>query len=241
MADRDAERVRAARTALLAVLGCLVVVLVAWAAIIGPQQVFDGPGPTPSSLTTTPTTDEPLDDEYRKEAEDIVRSSEVPLWLKVVVWAFEVAVLLGLVLLVLLVARALRDAWNRRTARALEERIAADVEALNAPDVAREAVTRGARAQDEALESGSPRNGIVAVWHTLEKQAAASGLRRPSETPAEFVLRLLDLAQADPGTVTELAELYREARFSDHPMGEDDRRRAHELLAHIRTGREVGR
>jgi hypothetical protein len=165
----------------------------------------------------------------------------VPLWLKLVVWAFELAVLLGLVLLVLLVARALRDAWQRRTTRAAGERIEADIDALDAPDLAREAVSGGARAQDDALESGSPRNGIVAVWHTLEKQAAASGLRRqPSETPAEFVLRLLDLAQADPHSVTELAELYREARFSDHPMDESRRRRAQELLAQIRTRREVG-
>ena len=32
---------------------CLLVTLVAWAALIGPSQVFTGPGPSPSSATTT--------------------------------------------------------------------------------------------------------------------------------------------------------------------------------------------
>ena len=42
--------------AVLAVLGsCVLVVLVAWASVIGPSDVFSGPGPTPSTETTTTT------------------------------------------------------------------------------------------------------------------------------------------------------------------------------------------
>ena len=41
---------------------------------------------------------------------------------------------------------------------------------------------------------------------------------------------MLDLVGADPGAVTELADLYREARFSDHPMTDDHRQAALEAL-----------
>ena len=37
---------------------------------------------------------------------------------------------------------------------------------------------------------------------------------------------MLDLVGADHGAVGQLADLYREARFSDHPMTEDHRQEA---------------
>ena len=53
------------------------------------------------------------------------------------------------------------------------------------------------------------------------------------ETSSEFALRLLDLAEADPRAVADLAALYREARFSDHRLDEPARERARTALAAI--------
>ncbi|HQR27809.1 MAG TPA: DUF4129 domain-containing protein [Nocardioides sp.] len=94
-----------------------------------------------------------------------------------------------------------------------------------------------AAGQRDLLEEGAPRNAIVACWHRFEQQAALAGVRRrPAETSSEFTLRVLDLVDADPAAVTTLAGLYREARFSGHPMGEDHRRRALAALDAVHHG-----
>jgi hypothetical protein len=53
---------------------------------------------------------------------------------------------------------------------------------------------------------------------------------RQSDTPDEFVRRVLESAQVRPAPLRELAELYREARFSAHPMTETDRAAARTAL-----------
>jgi hypothetical protein len=45
---------------------------------------------------------------------------------------------------------------------------------------------------------------------------------------------MLDRAGADSAAVTRLAELYREARFSEHELGEPDRQAALAALTTIR-------
>ena len=66
-------------------------------------------------------------------------------------------------------------------------------------------------------------------------QGERAGLpRRASETSSEYALRILDLADADTVPVSRLAELYREARFSDHPITEEHRSEALTALAAIR-------
>jgi hypothetical protein len=53
---------------------------------------------------------------------------------------------------------------------------------------------------------------------------------------------VLHLVGADPGAVARLADLYREARFSDHPMTDTHRRKALEALDAIqRSVRVPGR
>ena len=86
----------------------------------------------------------------------------------------------------------------------------------------------------ELEEGGEPRNAIVACWHRFELQATRGGVRRkPWQTTSEFVLGVLDLVGADRGAVGRLADLYREARFSDHPMTDEHRRAALEALEEI--------
>lgn len=83
------------------------------------------------------------------------------------------------------------------------------------------------QAQFDALAHGEPRNAIVAAWLRLEDDVAAAGWpRHPAETSAEYTSRVLAAAGLAPEAVHTLAALYREARFSSHPLGEADRDRA---------------
>jgi hypothetical protein len=50
--------------------------------------------------------------------------------------------------------------------------------------------------------------------------------RTPDETPTEFTARVLRVLGASAAAASDLTGLFEIARFSDHPMDEDDRRRA---------------
>ncbi|MFM6849343.1 MAG: DUF4129 domain-containing protein [Terrabacter sp.] len=84
-----------------------------------------------------------------------------------------------------------------------------------------------AHARLRDLESGEPRNAIVAAWLDLEGSAAATGLPRlPAETSTEYTERVITVWAVDRERLADLAALYREARFSVHPLGEEHRTRA---------------
>lgn len=151
----------------------------------------------------------------------------------VLVQVFVVLIILGVLLLF---ALAVRDLLRRVTPRITGEGEAG----FASPDVPR-AVLEGADHGLEALERGAPRNAIVAAWVALEGAAGAAGLpRHPAETSTEYVTRVLRVWDVDPRSLAELAALYREARFSTHPLTEAHRRRAIAALATIRSdlGRE---
>ncbi|GAA2742545.1 hypothetical protein GCM10009868_12920 [Terrabacter aerolatus] len=77
------------------------------------------------------------------------------------------------------------------------------------------------------LETGEPRNAIVAAWLGLETSAAATGLPRlPAETSSEYTERVIGVWPVDSARLGDLGALYREARFSVHPLGESHRDRA---------------
>src|SRR5699024_2865718 len=89
-------------------------------------------------------------------------------------------------------------------------------------------------ARSSALAEGEPRNVVVRCWVALEDAAAASGLARdPAETAAEFTARFLDQWQVEARLTQELAELYREARFSRHPVTRASGERAVHLISRI--------
>ncbi len=84
-----------------------------------------------------------------------------------------------------------------------------------------------ARARLQDLESGEPRNAIVAAWLGLETSAAATGLPRlPAETSTDYTERVIGVWPVDSERLGDLAALYREARFSVHELGETHRDRA---------------
>lgn len=130
-------------------------------------------------------------------------------------------VLGGIALALLLAVVVLAIRVNRRRRRA-----APPESARKAPDRALLTDRRAAR-QARMLREGSPREAIIATWLDLERLVAAAGVpRRPSETSSELVVRVLDDREVPAAALTDLAALFREARFSTHEPTEALRERA---------------
>lgn len=151
-------------------------------------------------------------------------SLDLPAWVDAVLLVLFTMV--GMAVLVALAAVAWRERPRLRWRRTW--RGPADFEAL--PDVAA-AVVDEAAAQRVALLSGAPRNAIVRCWLRLEHDVAAVGLsRNAADTSAEFTERVLSRYAVDAEAIHELAGLYREARFSEHPLDESSRQAALDAL-----------
>ena len=130
-------------------------------------------------------------------------------------------VLGGIALALLLAVVVLAIRVNRRRRRA-----APPESAREAPDRALLTDRRAAH-QARMLRKGSPREAIIATWLDLERLVAAAGVpRRPSETSSELVVRVLDDREVPAAALTDLAALFREARFSTHELTEALRERA---------------
>ena len=126
---------------------------------------------------------------------------------------------IALTLLLAVVVLAIRANRRRRHAAPPES-------AREAPDRALLTDRRAAH-QARMLREGSPREAIIATWLDLERLVAAAGVpRRPSETSSELVVRVLDDREVPAAALTDLAALFREARFSTHELTEALRERA---------------
>lgn len=85
-----------------------------------------------------------------------------------------------------------------------------------------------------ALERGPVGDAIVACWVGLEDAAADAGTERlPSETSAELTERVLTEHRVTARTLHRLGELYREARYSRHALGDDVRDDARALFEQV--------
>lgn len=234
----------------------LFMVLVAWATLIGPDEVFTGPGTidrtfTPTARTCVPLPapdadgtvqepdnpeDLPLCDEPAAADDsdpDPVSQAPPPLWLKVLVWVFILTAAAVFLAVVVALVRLARDQVGPRRRRELRAEVAFST--LGDPARLASEIVAGSADQDALLRDGDPRNAIVAAWERFEVQGAAAGVGRERwETSSEYALRILDLVSADEGATQRLAALYREARFSEHPITEDRRAEALDALAVIR-------
>lgn len=84
------------------------------------------------------------------------------------------------------------------------------------------------------ITEGSPRNAIVAAWVRLEGAVHSERFpRRPEETPGELVERALAAYRLDREAIGRLAALYREARFSTHPITDEHRDDASACLSRL--------
>ena len=157
-------------------------------------------------------------EETRAAAEDPAEDTEEPqaadpaqVWR--VLGGIALALLLAVVVLAIRVIRRRRRAAPPESAR-------------EAPDRALLTDRRAAR-QARMLREGSPREAIIATWLDLERLVATAGVpRRPSETSSELVVRVLDDREVPAAALTDLAALFREARFSTHELTEALRERA---------------
>jgi len=245
MSQLPRPRVALVPVLLVAVVTGVALLVATLAASTGPTPVFDGSGPTPDRISTiapsetsTPTfSGEPESDVDRLLDE---RAGGSLTWVGTVVRGLLLTLIVGALLMTLVVYA--RRGRRRRAVSALEEAHDPHVETVEAFAAVSSALVEDAAQQDAALREGSPRNGIVAAWLRFEQQAAGAGAPREDwETSSEFTLRFLGSVRADPEATARLAGLYRVARFSDHPVSEDDRAAAAEALRGIRDGLAAGR
>ncbi|WP_134764525.1 DUF4129 domain-containing protein [Nocardioides sp. 1609] len=233
------QREGAPLVALLGATGVVLVLLLGvWAATAGPDDAFRSDGPDPDRITTSAPTAPPSTSAPAPPAADddgALDDSDAG-WLAVVLGG----VIFLAAALVVLAAVALAQSGLRRLRAPAPAPAPRDRRPDDDPDLTVvDAVTRDADVQREILATGgtTPRNAIVECWHRFEVQADRAGIpREPWETSSEFTLRLLDLAGADGHAVARLAELYREARFSEHEVGEEHRVAALEALRRIHQG-----
>jgi len=108
---------------------------------------------------------------------------------------------------------------RRRRARRAREAVV--------PDVAAQ-VGSGLRASLAELEhERDPRAAIQLAYVRMEESFGALELvRARDETPSEFTSRILRVLGAGAASASDLTGLFEVARFSDHELGEGDRRRA---------------
>ena len=207
-------------TVVVAVLTTVVLlVLLAWSAgngtplVSAPQGSFGEPRAESATvdLTAAPTTQADEDDDGR-----------------ITQWSFNLALALWLMALLTTVLIVVR--WlGRQRLEGLERREAAEEEELVA---LLEATSDEVRYQ--ALSEGDPRNAVVACWVALEEAVHRSGLTPDrSETAAELTQRVLGRWDVDPAAIATLSEVYREARFSRHPVSEEQRSIAVDALERI--------
>lgn len=134
----------------------------------------------------------------------------------------------GILVLLVFLARWL---WRQRPRRAVVVEGPPDTTPPGTPAAAADLATlaRGAAAAESILAAanGVPRELILRCWLALEEAAAASGAaRRPADSPTEFTGAVLRATRADPASVDTLLRLYHQARFSQHPISDDDVRSA---------------
>ncbi|MEM9606302.1 MAG: DUF4129 domain-containing protein [Actinomycetota bacterium] len=213
-----------ARTAGIAVAVTLVGILLAAVSTADGVGLWQAPEwePTPRELPQANPSDDTLEVVEEEIRED--DSSDLPRWVEAIITTMLIAAaVVGSIALLV-------QAWEARPRLRIRRpgRSDRDVEVL--PDVG-EAVTEDAERQRALLLDGSPRNAIVRTWLRLEQTVVDVGFERdPSDTATEFTERVLSRYSVEPGAITALAALYREARFSSHPIDEEMRTAAIDAL-----------
>jgi uncharacterized protein DUF4129 len=184
----------------------------------------------PSFIGSRPT-DNPLPSNGQESGPDDVPVSGIqqggvrisPTFVLVLTTSLVAIFAIGLLIL-LIVAR--------RNSRPEEPDLTTDVSGVGDPNkkwrtVLTVELRSAAEEQLAAIHLGTPRNAIVACWMALQEACLGAGLSPiVSETADEFTLRAIRGLDLDRRAVSALAALYREARFSDHVMGEHQRDQA---------------
>ena len=223
------------RTTLMGPVVALAMLFLAWSAASGPVPLIGG---SHNRIPTTPqeagsTNQGP--DSIDKAKDAAVQTRDLSLIGDILAWVVLGLLFVGITALVLW-------GWRHRW-RPGPKPAEIDFDVLPSDERAAAALDAEADALLEGLASGEPRNAIVRCWLRLEEMIGRSGLpRRRHETSTEYVVRVLHSLDLDPRAVGVLASLYREARFSEHELGESARVEATEALERLRAQlRALGR
>jgi hypothetical protein len=130
-------------------------------------------------------------------------------------WPVIEWLLLGILLLGVLVTL-----WPQLTGRARYGRAPRRIRPIEPAldDLVRE-VSSTLRTTVSQAADGQIRDAVILCWHRLEQTAEAAGLRRsPADTSTDLASRLLGSMPLSEAPLNRLAALYREARFSSHPI-----------------------
>ncbi len=207
------------------------VALLALAASSGPVRVWSVPADDATPVTAEaridsqappPTTVAPVggSDDGRLPTDNII------------IQVFAVLLAVGTLIALVVAVRLMHDIdlpqlFGRRRRRVARH---APLPEFAAPPLAVDAVA----ARAALRRQGDPRNAIVACWMQLERDAAAAGLpRHDAETSQEYVERVVAAASVGAAPIGELAALYREARFSRHPLTDGHLTRAADALERV--------
>ena len=235
--DRSARRHPGRGSVVVAAL--LAVLLVTWAASIGPSGVLRGDGPGRRGRRPRVTGDQSASDGPTGPPRRAARQRPAPWSVRALAFVLNVA---AVVLAIVLLALAALAGRARRRARApappsrrRRRRAGRDFDVIEPRAAVARELLADAEAQRDALADGTPRNAVVACWHRFEthrrgrrRRAAARGRRRRS-TPSGCSTWSTPTRPRSPGS----RALYREARFSEHELTEADRAAAVEALDEI--------
>jgi hypothetical protein len=95
---------------------------------------------------------------------------------------------------------------------------------------------------DDLRAEADPRRAIIAAYARLERVLAANGVRRrTSDTPAEYLRRVLHDLELEPVAVERLTELFTRAKFSQHDVDTTMKEDAIEALERVRDELRLAR
>jgi hypothetical protein len=118
-----------------------------------------------------------------------------------------------------------RQRWKQRRISQLEWE----------PELAAELSDEIELALDDLRAERDIRRAIIAAYARMERVLERSGLRRrPSETPFEYLRRVLGDLRVPAEAAQSLTALFEEAKFSRHELHEDARERAIGALERVR-------
>jgi hypothetical protein len=90
---------------------------------------------------------------------------------------------------------------------------------------------------DDLEREPDARRAVIAAYARMELVLGRHGLqRRLSETPIEYLRRVLNDVSAHGEAVSRLTSLFERAKFSSHEIGDDAKREAIASLVEIRDG-----
>lgn len=88
---------------------------------------------------------------------------------------------------------------------------------------------------DDLRSISDPRQAVIACYARMERLMSSSGIPRlATDTPTEFLARVLQQRSVSPASATRLTTLFERARFSPHRVDEQMREEALDALEQVR-------